>query len=54
LPVINVHIPGSGITPFNVWELDFHWWKTYRARAKDITDHLLAQQKEMERTRGRN
>jgi hypothetical protein len=52
LPAINVHIPGSGITPFNVWDLDFWWWRIYRARVKEITDHLLAQQKEMERTRG--
>jgi hypothetical protein len=53
LPAINVHIPGSGITPFNIWDLDFWWYRIYRARTKEITDELLAQSKEAGRNRGK-
>lgn len=30
LPALNVHVPGSGVTPFNVWDLEFRWWRIYR------------------------
>ena len=30
LPLVQAHIEGCGITPFNVWDLSFEWWRRYR------------------------
>jgi len=35
-----VHLPGCGITPFNVWDLDFRWWRIYRESLLRIVNEL--------------
>jgi len=40
LPAINVHIPGAGITPFNVMALTVAWWRVYRQRTIEIVEEL--------------
>ena len=50
LPVIQFHIPGCGLTPFNVMALTLNWWRVYR-------DHAVAavedQNKQAQANRGR-
>lgn len=48
-----MHFPGSGITPFNVGELTFMWWRIYRARAKEYVDAVKKQQNEQARRQRR-
>lgn len=38
--MISVHLPGAGITPFNVWDLSFSWWRIYRQRAVEIVTEI--------------
>ena len=40
LPAVQVHIPGCGVTPFNVWDLSFDWWRVYRAHAVEAERKL--------------
>ena len=35
-----MHLPGSGITPFNVMELSVWWWRVYRAAVIQIVDEI--------------
>lgn len=49
LPAIAVHLPGSGITPFNVWELTFAWWRIYRQRAVEIVTDIRKQNEQAAR-----
>lgn len=40
LPVVQVHVPGCGISPWNVWELSFDWWRRYREIAVSAVEQL--------------
>lgn len=50
LPAIQVHIPGCGVTPFNVMSLSFDWWRVYRGHAVAAVE---AERKLAEKNRGR-
>jgi hypothetical protein len=51
LPAVQVHVHGCGVTPFNVMELSFDWWRVYRAIAVAAVE---AEQKLAKKQRGRN
>lgn len=54
LPAVQVHIPGCGVTPFNVMSLSFDWWRVYRGHAVaavEAEQKLAA--KNAQRNRGR-
>ena len=38
LPVVSHVIPGSGITPLNVYDLTLDWWRVYVRMAQQILD----------------
>jgi len=52
LPAIQVHIPGCGVTPFNVMELTFNWWRVYRGHAVAAVEADQKQSKANRSNRG--
>ena len=50
LPAVQVHIPGCGLSPMNVMELSFDWWRVYRGHAVAAVE---AEQKFAQKNRGR-
>jgi hypothetical protein len=51
LPFMAEHYPGSGITPFTVWGLEFRWWHIFRTRAEELRDAMKKQSDESKRRR---
>jgi len=49
LPAVQVHIPGCGVTPFNVWDLSFNWWRVYRGHAVTAVEEQQKQSKRSNR-----
>lgn len=37
---MQVHVPGCGVSPLNVWELSFDWWRRYRGIAVHAEEQL--------------
>ena len=50
LPAVQVHVPGCGLSPFNVMALSFDWWRVYRGIAVAAVE---AEKKMAQKNRGR-
>ncbi len=49
LPAIQLHLPGAGLTAFNIWTLEYSWWIEYRA----VVDALVQAIKKRQNTKPR-